>query len=225
MSTTEHISPPVSMTREEAVARAKDFAPVVRERASSAEKERRQPLETIQEITDAGLARLLTPRHWGGYELGLDTYVDAVIEIAKGDAAAGWCYSFLNIHAWFLAHFPEEAQHDVWGNTPDVPLAESVIPAGKATPLEGGYLLSGSWPFVSGIDHCKWAMLAGMTPSTPNSPPEPRVFLIPRSDYEIEDTWFVAGLKGSGSKTAVVQGAFVPEHRTVSMIALSARMY
>jgi 3-hydroxy-9,10-secoandrosta-1,3,5(10)-triene-9,17-dione monooxygenase len=209
------------MTYEEAVVRAKDFAPVIRERAARAEQERQQSLETIQEITDAGLARLLTPKRWGGYELGFGAFVDAVIEIAKADASAGWCYSFLNIHAWFLAHYPDEAQRDVWANTPDVALADSFIPAGKVTRVEGGYRVSGNWPFVSGIDHSEWSMLSGLTPSDTGGSPALNVFLIPRSDYEIEDTWFVAGLKGSGSKNVVVKDAFVPEHRAVDFMALT----
>jgi 3-hydroxy-9,10-secoandrosta-1,3,5(10)-triene-9,17-dione monooxygenase len=221
MSVIEHVTPPTSMTHEEAVARAKDLAPIIRARAVSAEKERRQPLETIQEITEAGLARLLTPKLWGGYELGFDAFADAVIEIAKADASAGWCYSFLNIHAWFLAHYPEAAQRDVWADTPDVALADSFIPAGKVSRVEGGYRVSGNWPWVSGVDPCEWSMLSGITPSETGGSPDLNVFLIPRQDYEIEDTWFVAGLKGSGSKNVAVQDAFVPEHRVVNLIALS----
>lgn len=221
MSLTEHVTPPVSMTHEEAVARAKQLAPAIRERAARAEQERQQLPETIQEITEAGLARLLTPKHWGGYELGFTTFADAVIEIAKADASAGWCYAFLNIHAWFLAHYPEQAQRDVWEHSPDVALADSFIPAGKVTRVEGGFRVSGNWPWVSGIDHSTWSMLSGFTPTNTGGPPDLNVFLIPRQDYEIEDTWFVAGLKASGSKNVLVHDAFVPEHRVVNLIALS----
>lgn len=224
MSVTEQwegVTPPGSMTYEEAVARAKDFAPVIRERADRAERERQQPQETIDEITDSGLARLLTPKRWGGYELGLGAFVDTVIEIAKADASAGWCYSFLNIHAWLLAHYPDEAQRDVWANTPDVALADSFVPAGKVTRVTGGYRISGNWPFVSGVDHSEWSMLSGLMPSETGGAPGPHVFLIPRSDYEIEDTWFVAGLRASGSKNVIVRDAFVPEHRVVNLMALA----
>jgi 3-hydroxy-9,10-secoandrosta-1,3,5(10)-triene-9,17-dione monooxygenase len=221
MSVTEHMMPPGSMTCEEAVARAKNFAPVIRERADRAERARQQPQETIDEIIASGLARLLTPKRWGGYELGLQTFVDTVIEIAKADASAGWCYSFLNIHAWFLAHYPDEAQRDVWGTTPDVAMADSFVPAGKVTRVTGGYRISGNWPFVSGIDHSEWCMLSGIMPSESGSALGPHVFLLPRSDYEIEDTWFVAGLKASGSKNVVVRDAFVPEHRVVDLMALA----
>jgi 3-hydroxy-9,10-secoandrosta-1,3,5(10)-triene-9,17-dione monooxygenase len=207
------------MTHAEAIELARSFAPVIRERAVQAEQKRRQPMETIQELTSAGLARLLTPRAWGGYELGFDAFADAVIEIGKADASAGWCFSFLNVHAWFLAHYPEQAQRDVWSVSPDVALADSFIPAGRVTRVEGGFRVSGTWPFVSGIDHSTWAMLAGFIPG--EQAPGPHVFLMPESDYEIEDTWFVAGLKGSGSKSVVVKDVFVPLHRAVNLIELS----
>lgn len=218
MSISEPGVPPATMTHEEALARTRALVPVLRERALSAERERRQPLETIEQIMTAGLARLLTPKRWGGYELGFDTFVDSVIEASKADASAGWCYGFLNIHAWFLAHYPEQAQRDVWGETPDVAMADSFVPAGKVTRVENGYRISGNWPFVSGIDHCEWSMLSGLLPAVDGF--LPHVFLIPRRDYEIQDTWFVAGLKASGSKNVVVNDAFVPDHRVVNLVAL-----
>lgn len=221
MLITGHVTPPVSMMRDDAVARAKALASAIGEHAAAAEKARHQLDETIQGIVDAGLVRLLTPARWGGYELGFDTFVDTVLEIGKADASAGWCYSFLNIHAWLLAHFPEEAQHDVWQKTPDVLMADSLIPAGKVTATDSGYRISGSWPWVSGIDHSEWSLLSGLMPSPERASFEPYMFLIPRHDYEIEDSWFVTGLRASGSKTAVVQDAFVPRHRVVRLADLS----
>jgi 3-hydroxy-9,10-secoandrosta-1,3,5(10)-triene-9,17-dione monooxygenase len=219
----EHITQPEDLTPAEVIKRAKTCALAIRERALEAEKARRQPLETIQELTSSGLTRLLTPKRWGGYELDFETAVEAIIEISKADASAGWCYSFLIIHNWFLAHYPDLAQRDVWASSPDVHLADSFIPVGKVTRVEGGYRISGNWPWVSGIDHSTWVMLAGLMPEPVTGPFGfgPQLFLIPKSNYEIEDTWFVAGLEASGSKNAVVKDAFVPAHRVVSMFALS----
>ncbi len=208
----ERAMPLRGMTHEEAVKRAHALAPAVRERAAAAEAQRRQPEETIQAILDAGLLRLLMPKRWGGYELPLDALVDSVIEIARADASAGWCYTFLVVHPWVLAYFPDEAQRDVWANNPDTPLATAFTPAGRFTRVEGGYRLSGNWPWSSGVDYCEWNMLAAL-PESMDGPP--RIFLLPRSDYDILDTWFVAGLSASGSKNVEVRDQFVPEHRTV----------
>ncbi len=113
---------------------------------------------------------------------------------------------------WVLAHFPDEAQHDVWASHPDALIATSFAPVGHFTPVEGGYRLSGNWPWSCGVDHCEWNMLAALPESMDGSP---RIFLLPRSDYDILDTWFVAGLSASGSKNVEVKDAFVPEHRTL----------
>lgn len=201
-----------NLTQEEAVARAHALAPAIRERAASAEAQRRQPEETIREIVNAGLVRLLIPRRWGGYELPVDALAESTLEIAQADGSAGWCYAFLVGHPWLLAHFPDEAQRDVWAENPDALLATSFVPEGRFTAVEGGYRLSGNWPWSSGIDHCEWSLLLAF-PASMDGPP--RVFLLPRNDYEILDTWFVAGLAASGSKNVEVKDVFVPEHRTL----------
>lgn len=218
------ITPPVSLTPEEAVAQARACAPAIRERALEAEKARCQPPETLRELTASGLTRVLTPRRWGGYELDFETAVATIVEIGKADASAAWCYSFLIIHNWFLAHYPDQAQRDVWASTPDVALADSFIPAGRVTRVDGGYRLSGNWAWVSGIDHSSWVMLAGLLPEPLEGPFShgPHLFLLPIADCEIEDTWFVAGLEASGSKNVHVSNAFIPAHRVVSLEALRA---
>jgi 3-hydroxy-9,10-secoandrosta-1,3,5(10)-triene-9,17-dione monooxygenase len=179
------------------------------------------PQETIQEIVNAGLVRLLVPRRWGGHELSFDAFVDSVIEIAKADGSAGWCYSFLLAQAWLLAHFPEEAQRDVWASNPDALFAASLAPVGRFTSVEGGYRLSGNWAWCSGVDHCEWDLLGGLSmPTGPGEHPEPRIFLLPCRDHEILDTWFAVGQKATGSKNVVVNDVFVPEHRTIRLTDL-----
>ncbi len=208
-----------TLTHEEVMSRTQALLPLIREHISEAEKARQQPAEVVQAFVASGLIRLLTPARWGGHEFSFDAYVDSVLEVAKVDASAGWCYSFFIIHAWFLSLFPEGAQRDVWSENPDALIATSFIRAGKPTRVEGGYRLSGTWPWSSGIDASAWAMLMGLVPAEAEGSPEMRFFLVPRSDFEIVDTWFVVGQKATGSKTVVVNDVFVPEHRTVSFVA------
>jgi 3-hydroxy-9,10-secoandrosta-1,3,5(10)-triene-9,17-dione monooxygenase len=116
------------------------------------------------------------------------------------------------IHGCFLAHFPEQAQRDVWTSNPDATILATLVPAGRFKRADGGYQLSGEWAWSSGADYCQWAMLTAL-PETQDGPPQ--VFLLPRSDYTVLDTWFVTGLAASGSKTVAVKEQVVPEHRTV----------
>ena len=216
MSITKRVVPSSGITHEEAVARAHALAPAIRERAAAAEAQRRQPEETIQQIVEAGLVRLLIPARWGGHELSFDAFVDSVLEIAKADGSAGWCYSFLVAQAWLLAHFPEEAQRVVWACNPVALFASSLAPVGRFTRVEGGYRLSGNWAWCTGVDYCDWNLLAGLSlPTGTGEPPEPRIFLLPHSDHEILDTWFAVGQKATGSKNVLVNDVFVPYHRTI----------
>jgi 3-hydroxy-9,10-secoandrosta-1,3,5(10)-triene-9,17-dione monooxygenase len=204
------------MTYEKALSFARELALSVGRRAADAEAGRRLHEETIAELVDTGLVRLLTPARFGGHELSFHAYVDSTLEVAKGDASAGWCYSFFVMHSWMLAQFPLPAQQDVWRENPDALITTSFVPAGSVTEAPGGYILNGNWPWSSGVDHSSWCMVGGLLPG--DGPPQMALFLLPRSDYEIVDTWFVAGLNASGSKNVLARGVFVPAHRMVRLM-------
>ena len=204
------------LTHEEAVRRARALAPMLRERAQRIEGERRVSNESIEAIVGAGLSRILQPRRFGGYEISHDAAFDVAVEIASACGSTGWCASLLNMHSWWLAGFPEEAQHDVWRDTPNRNLAAMVYPTGKAAPADGGFRLSGRWAFVSGVDYSDWAIVAALV-FGPQGPPHARHFLMPRKDYAILDTWHNVGLRGTGSNDLVANDVFVPAHRTLTM--------
>jgi 3-hydroxy-9,10-secoandrosta-1,3,5(10)-triene-9,17-dione monooxygenase len=206
-----------AISHDEAVRRARGLAPVIRERARRCEIERRVPRESIEEFVAAGLGRVLLPRRWGGHELSHDAAFDVAVEIAAACGSTGWCCGFLNIHDWWLSCFPDEAQHDVWRDTPDVNLAAVIAPlSGTATIADGGFRVSGRWSWASGVDHCSWAIITAMVPE-PDGRLEPRCLVIPRGDYGVIDTWFNVGMKGTGSNDIVVADVFVPAHRTVHL--------
>jgi 3-hydroxy-9,10-secoandrosta-1,3,5(10)-triene-9,17-dione monooxygenase len=121
-------------------------------------------------------------------------------------------------HHMMLGMFPREVQDEVWNESKDALIASSfVFPAAKAKKVKGGYLISGRWPFSSGVDPSEWNMLAGLAWLDDNTPPEQRVFLLERSQYQVHDTWFVGGLRGTGSKDVEAKEVFVPEHRTLAV--------
>jgi 3-hydroxy-9,10-secoandrosta-1,3,5(10)-triene-9,17-dione monooxygenase len=189
------------------------------ERAEAAEEARRIPVESVKEMLDAGLARVLLPKQIGGYGLGFDTWFDVMREISKADASHGWCAGLITHHAHVVGQYPEQAQKAVWAGGLDVPLAASFAPNTKAVPVDGGYRVSGKGsPFASGVDHCSWVIVGGMAHD--GGEPEWKYFLIQPGDYTVRDTWFTAGMRATGSKTIVVDNAFVPESRVLRLTDL-----
>lgn len=205
-------------TRAEAVARARALFPLLREHARGADDARHLPAELVEAVRDAGLIRTLVPQRWGGTELGLTTHLEIAIELGRAYGSIGWVSSFLIDHPFFLAHFNEQAQEDVWGTEgPDARIATSFVPVGRVTAVDGGWRLSGDWAWASGVEHCSWIMLGGLIFEAEHAPPEYRLFLVPTREVTIVDTWYSAGLRGSGSDNVVVNDVFVPDHRTLVM--------
>jgi 3-hydroxy-9,10-secoandrosta-1,3,5(10)-triene-9,17-dione monooxygenase len=217
--------------RSAAVDRAGELFPLLRGLARRAEEERHLPPEIVTAVVEAGLVRTLVPRRWGGDELDLTTHMEIAIELGRAYGSAAWVSSFLIDHAFILAHFGEQAQRDVWeGDGPDALIATSFVPVGRVQAAAGGWRLSGDWSWASGAGHAGWVMLGGMVPADqhprPAGPggdprtPEYRLFLVPAADVTVEDTWYSAGLRGSGSDNVRAHEVFVPEHRTVAMDTL-----
>jgi 3-hydroxy-9,10-secoandrosta-1,3,5(10)-triene-9,17-dione monooxygenase len=124
--------------------------------------------------------------------------------------------SVVGVHPWQLALFPPQAQQDVWANDPATRMSSSYAPTGRATRVEGGHQITGRWSFSSGCDYATWVLLGGIVTDDEGQPTDFRTFLLPASDYTIEDVWDTVGLRGTGSNDIVVDGAFVPEHRSLS---------
>lgn len=199
--------------------RARALVPRLRERVREAAELRRLPDETVAELKAAGLFRLLQPARWGGAEVDPGVFFEAQLTLATACPSTAWVMGVVGVHAWQLALFPEPAQQEVWGADPEALISSSYAPTGTVERAEGGYRIRGRWSFSSGCDHCQWVFLGGLVPpEREGAPPEMRTFLLPRRDYRIDDNWFVAGLRATGSKDIVVEGAFVPEHRTHRLI-------
>jgi alkylation response protein AidB-like acyl-CoA dehydrogenase len=198
------------------VERTAVLAPTFAARADAAEQGRRIPAESARDMLDLGLARILMPKRFGGYDLDFDTWNDVVIEISKADASHGWCASLVIHHAHILAQFSEECQQAVWGEGPDVAIAASFAPRAKAVRVPGGYRVSGdNSSFASGVDHCSWVMVGGLAQD--GGAPEWSFFMIPPGDYTVRDTWSTAGMRGTGSNTIVTDDVFVPDARVLRL--------
>ncbi len=195
--------------------------PGIEARVDDTEQLRRIPDATIKELRDSGLMKALQPARWGGAELDPIVAYRAARMLGSVCGSTGWVYGILVVHPWHLALFPEQAQEEVWGDDDRELIASTYAPLGQVQKVEGGFRLSGHWPWSSGTDHCKWVFLGGVEQGDP-ARPDMRAFLLPRSDYRIEDTWHAEGLRGTGPNDIVVEDAFVPEYRTLSYVDTSA---
>ena len=203
--------------RRRLLANADRMLPALRAGADASEAQRTLDPQTIADFHAAGFFRMLQPRRWGGLEVHPNTFFDVQIKVASAYPSAAWVLGVVGVHNWQLALFDDRAQREVWGDDPSVLVSSSYAPTGKVEKVEGGYRISGRWSFSSGVDHCQWAFLGGFAPSPEGSPPDMRTFLVPRSDFQVEDNWHTIALRGTGSKDVVIGSAFVPEHRTHKM--------
>lgn len=205
-------------TAKELVERAKAMVPALKERAKRCTAERNVPAETIAEMQAAGFFRILQPKRYGGYEMHPNAFFDVQKILAEGCMSTGWMYGVLGCHPYELALFHDEAQQEVWGDDPSMLVSSTYQPVGQVTTVEGGFRLSGHWGFSTGSVHCGWVLLGALVwpNDVPGSgPPDMRTFLLPRSDYTIdENSWHVFGLQGTGSHDIIVDDVFVPEYRT-----------
>jgi 3-hydroxy-9,10-secoandrosta-1,3,5(10)-triene-9,17-dione monooxygenase len=203
----------------ETLERAHALLPALRERAQVTEDMRRLPPETERDLHQAGLFKILQPKRVGGCEFDYVALIDIADVIALADASVAWNVANLASHHWMLAMFDEQAQNAVWNENVDTLIASSFIfPSGRAKKVSGGYMLSGRWPFSSGVDSSEWNMLAGIVTSEDDADGlDYRIFLLKKSDYRIIDTWSSTGLRGTGSNDVEVKDVFVPDHMTLAV--------
>ncbi|MFG1924401.1 3-hydroxy-9,10-secoandrosta-1,3,5(10)-triene-9,17-dione monooxygenase oxygenase subunit [Cryptosporangium sp. NPDC048952] len=194
----------------------RDLLPVLRERGAETEAGRRIPAASIQALQETGVLRLLQPQRYGGHEAHPIVFYQAVRLIASACGATGWVTSVLGVHPWHVGLFADDAQREVWADDLDTRISSSYAPQGKATAVDGGFRFSGRWSFSSGSDHATWVLVGGLVIGDDGRPTDFRTFLVPRTDYRVDDVWDTVGLRGTGSNDVVVEDAFVPEYRTLS---------
>jgi alkylation response protein AidB-like acyl-CoA dehydrogenase len=201
--------------------RARVLIPRLAERAPAATASRTVPRKTIAEYHEAGILRLLQPRRFGGLQGRFSLFSRIVEELTFGCASSAWVYAVLAEHQWIVAQYPEQAQLDVWGDEPLAVAASSLAPRAAARQTDGGWRLSGKFPFSSGCDHAQWAILGAFLGAA-GDPRHIAYLLVPLAEIEIVDDWQVLGLAGTGSKSLVLHDVFVPEHRCVMVSDLFA---
>ncbi len=205
-------------SREALVRRAEGLVPILRQRAPHTDEIRRMPDDTRHDLRTSGVARILQPSRYGGCEAHLSGMVDILTTIGTGCGSTAWCLAQYIGHNFMVAQWPERAQEEVWGTSPQNLLSGILIPLlGNACRVRGGYVLSGQFPFVSGVTTCDWCLFAGMVENGSGGKPEERYFILPQGKFEILDTWDAVGLRGSASHDVKVDNVFIPTHMTLPL--------
>jgi alkylation response protein AidB-like acyl-CoA dehydrogenase len=197
--------------------RVRALVPMLRANAQRTEEERRIAEENIEALTDAGVFRMTVARHFGGYESSVATQFGVLAEIASGCPSTSWVATILTAMLWQAGMFTDEAQEEVFAD-PGVRVASVFAPAGRARTVEGGVVVSGSWPFNTGCLHSQWAILTALVEDEAGGV-APVSLLVPYSALTILDDWFATGMAGTGSNTTVADEVFVPAHRVVPLAA------
>ena len=187
----------------EILGRVRKLRSEIESRALATEKAKRVPAETMEALRDADVFRTMQPERFGGYEYGPAELAQIGFELGRACGSTGWCGTLAVCFGWMTAFFPLEAQQEVWDN-PDNLLAVSYAPTPTVEEVDGGYKISGSWPWASGVDSAAWLILAALLPGK-GGPPTLAWCLVPVGDVAVDhDSWHVSGLEGTGSKTVAI---------------------
>jgi 3-hydroxy-9,10-secoandrosta-1,3,5(10)-triene-9,17-dione monooxygenase len=196
----------------EIMRRVSAISPTLARNAQACDAARRVIPESMEAMISAGMFRISQPARTGGFEMNLRTLGNAVTLISQACPSSGWVLMVMEAHHWCLGSFPEGAQDEVFGAGRDGLVAGTLSWQGAAMQEGDGYRVDGRWEFCSGVDNAQWVMLGCADSSTHG----PLVHVVvPRHEIEVDDTWHVMGLRGTGSKDVVARGILVPAHRAI----------
>lgn len=194
-----------------------DVAALAARLAPETERARRLPDELVAAMTDAGIFRMLVPQAAGGLERHPDELVRTVAELARGDGAAGWCAAIGATSGLLAGYLPPESAREIYAD-PRAISGGVFAPLGRAARApDGGFEVSGRWPFASGCTHCTWLMGGCMIEG--DDPPMPTLMIAPAQEVQIhDDTWDSMGLRGTGSHDIEMRDVHIPAGRAASLI-------
>ncbi len=201
--------------------RVRALLPEIAASATAAEQARKVDDRVMEALARTGVFRAYVPRRFGGYEIDIDTFIDVGVDVGSACTSTGWITTFYAEHNWLLGHFAPEAQREIFGAQPFVLAPGAISPNGRATPVAGGHELTGRWSWGTGIVHADWVMLSGIVVSA-DGPPEGRLFVTPRGNVEVIDTWYASGLCATGSNDIVADRVFVPSHLSQSLAPIGS---
>jgi len=207
--------PEPGLTAADLIARAAALRETIRAQQDENDARGSYGAELHQAFLKAGFYRITQPRLFGGYEFDLATFYRVMLEISRGQPGVGWCLALAASHAFEVAsHWPEQAQYDLFGADGHFIAPHRAPPLGTLTPVEGGYLVNGTWDYCSGIPHATHCIV-GAWIRRDGAAPEVGHAVLRRSQVTVLDDWGgdrVLGMRASGSNSVRIENAFVPAH-------------
>jgi len=203
-------------SKSDPVVLAAELRPLLARNAAQVERDRRICAENIEALERANLFRLMTPRRWDGCGVPLATSLNVWAELAKGCASSSWVTMITGATLWVASLLSDRGQEEIFANPAGLRICGVVSPTARGRRVRGGLRVSGKMPFASGCWHSSWALLGFVVEDEAHKVVDQAIGFAPISELEIEDTWFVAGMCGTGSNTLVAKDVFIPDHRILS---------
>ena len=193
------------------------LAPMLADHASQAEQERKPVDSVMQAIEDTGAYRWFVPKQYGGYEFSLNGFMQVGMALGEACTSTAWVTTFCMEHNWLMALYDRAGQDDIFGSNPYIIAPGSLAPNGRATPVDGGFRITGRWQWGTGVMHADWVMVGALMPVEGQEAPSLGMFVMPRDEAEVLDTWHIEGMVGTGSNDIMVEDVFVPGNRVVDL--------
>jgi alkylation response protein AidB-like acyl-CoA dehydrogenase len=205
------------------------LAPRITARSEEIEAARRLPADLAQELAQAGFFHMFVPEAYGGLELHPARSIEIIEALSRADGSTGWCVMIGSVTAMLAAWLPEATARTLFEPQETI-IGGVAAPIGRAERVEGGYRISGRWPWASGSQNCQW-LVGGALVTQGGKPllsasgtPEIRTLVFPSRDVVLHDTWHASGLCGTGSGDIEVKELFVPEAYSLSLISERPRV-
>lgn len=217
MNQMTNIQSELAKTTAELVERARELGPLLKKNAAQGEANRRVAEESIDAMAKAGLFKVCTPKRYGGYQLNVRAMLDVAAAVGESDGGTAWVVNLTNVCNWLVGVFPQKTQDEIFGANPDARVSGVLTPSATTTKVPGGFRVTGKWHYNSGGWHADWALVGLPVVNDAGEMIDQGVALISINELEREDTWFVAGMKASGSICLNGKDVFIPDHRILSV--------
>lgn len=201
---------------------AREIGPEISKYVEEEETNRRLSPQVVNALRNAGFFKMFLPKAVGGLETDPLTAARVIEEVARHNTAAGWSLMVANTGPIMLVKLPDKGIDAIYGDHPDVFVAGSVHPPMSATPVKGGYSITGRNPLFSNVHEAKWLFVLAFVMEKgqmkmQDGHPEMIAAVMKASDCEIIDTWHTIGMKGTDSNDVSARDVFVPEYLSLPL--------